>query len=48
MLQNQLAYSPFLGMHNQPLVVHNGYFNPMSFHVSEQTVVHGRPTFDIG
>jgi len=49
MLQNQRPFSPLLGMHNQPLVVPNGYFKPMTFHLchilSQQTVVHdnGQP-----
>ena len=52
MLQNQLAYSPLLGMHNQPLVVPNGYFNPVSFPLShvfiEQTIAQGRLAFNNG
>jgi len=47
MLQSHLAYSPLLGMHNKPLLVPNGFFNPMTFHVlSEQTIVRGRSAFD--
>jgi len=52
MSQNQIAFSPLLGVHNQPLVVPNGYFKPMTFHLShvlnEQTIAPGRLAFDNG
>ena len=50
--QNKHAYSPLLGKQYQPLLVPNGYFNPLSFHLSrvpnEQAIAPGRLAFDNG
>ena len=52
LLQNQLVFSPLLGMHNQPLVVPNGYFKPMNFLLcpvfNEEAIAPGRLAFNNG